>query len=78
MSISSAVLTPLMISLSLALLQQRLRLALQLALAEHKHLLEQAQVTAKRTGQSVPVGPIAGTFVYHLQLLDLTEKKPRG
>jgi hypothetical protein len=54
--------------------RERMRLAVQLALAEHKHLMAQNQVIANRTGQSVPVVPIAATFIYHMQLLDLTEK----
>jgi hypothetical protein len=54
--------------------RERLRLAVQLALAEHAHLMESARATAIRTTQTVPVAPIAATFIYHLQLLDLTKK----
>jgi hypothetical protein len=54
--------------------RERLRLAAQLALAEHEHLMKQAPIVAKQTGQVVPVAPIAATFVYHLQLLDLVNE----
>jgi hypothetical protein len=50
-----------------------MRLATQLALAEHEHMMSHAKEVATRKGITVSVPPMAATFIYHLQLLDLAE-----
>jgi hypothetical protein len=57
--------------------RERLRIAMQLALADDKTMMAEAKVVADRQRTPISVPPIAITFIYHLRMLDLTDKPSR-